>query len=205
MEKLLFLFPRKEGLTREEFFEHYLDVHAPLGLSVTQTMVHYAVNLRDGHDHAPDGVDAFTETWTESVADFMDPAKSFATPEDARRLMTDHDSFIGAPFDVYAVAERVRKGVERPPPTRDRTRGTRVVVAITGDGAEARLAGLLDRDGVVRYVDNDVASAMATDAFGPHRAFVLLNLAPEDGLVGEIESLVGDDGAVYRVSEYVQK
>ena len=31
MDKLVFLFHRKDGLTRQEFFEHYLDVHAPLG------------------------------------------------------------------------------------------------------------------------------------------------------------------------------
>ena len=110
MDKLVFLFPRKQGLTREEFFAHYLDVHAPLGLEVTQTMVHYTVNLCDRDGGADDGVDAITETWTDSVADFMDPDKSFATPEDAQRLMTDHDSFIGAPYDAYSVAEAVRKG-----------------------------------------------------------------------------------------------
>ncbi len=109
LEKLMFLFPRKTGLTRDEFFEHYLDVHAPLGLELTRTMVHYTVNLRDGADSAPAGVDAITETWTGSVADFMNPDRSFASPEDAQRLMNDHNSFIGDPYDVYAVAEHVRK------------------------------------------------------------------------------------------------
>ena len=107
MDKLIFLFHRKDGLTREEFAEHYLDVHAPLGLRVTVTMDGYTVNLVDSDD---DGAhDAITEVWTASSADFFDPAKSFATPEDAKQLMTDHDSFIG-PFDTYLVEERVVRG-----------------------------------------------------------------------------------------------
>ena len=115
MDKLIFLFPRKDGLTREEFFAHYLDVHAPLGLEVTRTMVHYTVNLCDRNGGTDDGVDAITETWTDSVADFMNPDKSFASREDAQRLFTDHDSFIGAPYDAYAVEEQVRKGPRSPP------------------------------------------------------------------------------------------
>jgi hypothetical protein len=104
MEKLMFLFHRKDGLTREEFFEHYLDVHAPLGLRVTQTMAGYSVNLVDTEgDTAPD---AITEVWTASVQDFFDPTKSFASAEDATELMNDHDSFIG-PYDTYLVEERV--------------------------------------------------------------------------------------------------
>ena len=107
MPKLMFLFHRKDGLTREEFFEHYLDVHAPLGLRLTQTMDGYTVNLVDTEtDDAPD---AITEIWTASTEDFFDPAKSFATPEDAKELMTDHDSFIG-PYDTYLVEERVVRG-----------------------------------------------------------------------------------------------
>ena len=107
MEKLLFLFHRKPGLTRAEFFEHYLDVHAPLGLRLTVTMDGYTVNLVDTEsDGAPD---AITEVWTASTTDFFDPGKSFATPEDAKALMTDHDSFIG-PYDTYRVVERVVRG-----------------------------------------------------------------------------------------------
>jgi len=105
MDKLIFLFRRKEGLTRKEFFDHYLDVHAPLGKRVTQTMRGYTVNLVDTES----GLDAVTEIWTESAADFMDPAKSFATPEDAAELMADHDSFLG-PFEAYIVEEKIVSG-----------------------------------------------------------------------------------------------
>ena len=156
LEKLIFLFPRKTGLTRDEFFEHYLDVHAPLGLELTRTMVHYTVNLRDGADSAPAGVDAITETWTDSVADFMNPDRSFASPEDAQRLFTDHDSFIGDPYDVYAVEEHVRKGPVRAVVASGRSPGGKIVVAVTdADGAALdRIASVSGHDDVTRYVEN---------------------------------------------------
>jgi EthD domain len=205
MDKLIFLFPRKDGLTRDEFFAHYLLVHAPLGLELTRTMTHYVVNLRDRDDRADAGVDAITETWTESFADFMNPEKSFATPEDAQRLFTDHDSFIGAPYDAYAVDERVRKGVERLPPADDMTPGGKAVVAVADDATLTRLGALVDRDDVTRYVENLVATPLMTGAFAPVHAFVEVQLATDGALAPEIEDLVGDGGAVYRVSEYVKK
>jgi hypothetical protein len=207
VEKLMFLFPRKAGLTRDEFFEHYLDVHAPLGLELTRTMVHYTVNLRDGADRAPAGVDAVTETWTGSVADFMNPERSFASPEDAQRLMNDHNSFIGDPYDVYAVEEQVRKGPARAEVTAGRSPGTKLVVAITDatSGAIDRVASVSDHDDVTRYVDNTVTSSLAAGAFGARAAFVEVNLVDRSRVVDEVERLVGADGVVYRVSEYVKK
>src|SRR4051794_3462063 len=105
MDKLLFFFARKEGLTRADFHRHYLEQHAPLGLRVTVTMAGYTVNLVDSESD----VDAVTEVWTASMADFFDPSKSFATEADAKALMTDHDSFIG-PYDAYAVEEELVRG-----------------------------------------------------------------------------------------------
>jgi hypothetical protein len=206
LEKLMFLFPRKAGLTREEFFAHYLDVHAPLGLELTRTMVHYTVNLRDGEDRAPEGVDAITETWTNSVADFMNPDRSWASPADAQRLMNDHNSFIGDPYDVYAVVERVRKGPARAEPAGGRSSGSRLVVAIRGGTEIAdRLAPIADRDDVTRYVHNTVASPLITHAYGPFGAFVEVNVVDGSSTPDEMERVVGGDGAVYRVSEYVKK
>jgi hypothetical protein len=105
MQKVLFFFSRKDGLSREDFHEHYLDHHAPLGLRITVTMTGYTVNLVDSKSD----VDAVTEIWTPSTTDFFDPSKSFATEEDAQALMTDHDSFIG-PYDAYVVTEDVVQG-----------------------------------------------------------------------------------------------
>jgi hypothetical protein len=104
-DKVVFFFRRKDGLSREEFHDHYLHHHAPLGLRVTVTMSGYTVNLVDSESE----VDAVTEIWTASMADFFDPSKSFATEDDAKTLMVDHDSFIG-PYDAYAVEEEVVLG-----------------------------------------------------------------------------------------------
>jgi hypothetical protein len=111
MEKLVFCLHRKPGLSRQEFFDHYLQEHAPLGLRLTKTMRGYTVNLTDvgGPDPAapdPTAPDAITEVWANSAQEFMDPEKSFATPEDAAALMADHNSFIG-PLDAYVVQERI--------------------------------------------------------------------------------------------------
>jgi EthD domain len=205
MDKLIFLFPRKDGLTREEFFAHYLEVHAPLGLEVTRTMVHYTVNLCDRGGGTDDGVDAITETWTDSVVDFMNPDKSFATREDAQRLFTDHDSFIGAPYDAYAVEERVRKGPEQLPPTSGVSPGGKVVIAVNDGDVLARLAVLLERDDVTRYVENRVVTLVMTGAFAPVLNFVEVHGAGDGAVVAAIEASAGSDGAVYPVSEYVKK
>lgn len=206
MEKLIFLFPRKDGLTLEEFFEHYLQVHAPLGLEVTRTMQHYVVNLRDREDRAPAGVDAITETWTGSAADFVDPDKSFATREDAQRLMDDRDSFIGARYDAYAVAETVRKGVERRTPADGPSPGTKLVVALADAASASRLSSLRDRDDVDRLVENRVVTALVTGAFAPVEAFVEVDVRGEAdaSAAADVEHLVGG-GVVYAVTEYVKK
>ena len=105
LDKLVFFFRHKDGLTREEFHRHYVEQHAPLGLRVTVTMAGYTVNLVDSESD----VDAVTEIWTASMADFFDPSKSFATEADAKTLMADHNSFIG-PYDAYAVEEEIVSG-----------------------------------------------------------------------------------------------
>jgi hypothetical protein len=204
MDKLIFLFPRKQGLTREEFFSHYLEVHAPLGLELTRTMVHYTVNLCD-RDGGNDGVDAITETWTESAADFLNPDRSFATPEDAQRLFTDHDSFIGAPYDAYAVTETIRKGPERLAPSNAVSPGHKIVVVVTDESALSRLAAIVDRDAVTRYVENRVATSVMAGAFTTASGFVEVHLQGDDDLVPEIAKLAGTDGRVHAVSEYVKK
>jgi hypothetical protein len=204
MDKLIFLFPRKPGLTREEFFAHYLEVHAPLGLALTRTMVHYTVNLCDRESGA-DGVDAITETWTESVADFLNPDRSFATPEDAKRLFTDHDSFIGAPYDAYTVTETICKGPERLAPSNAVSPGHKIVVAVADEGAFGRLAAIVDRDAVTRYVENRVATSVMTGAFATACGFVEVHLQGDDDLGTEIAKLAGAAGQVHAVSEYVKK
>jgi hypothetical protein len=127
-DKVLFFFTRKDGLSREEFHDHYLHHHAPLGLRVTVTMDGYTVNLVDSDAD----VDAVTEIWTASMADFFDPSKSFATEADAKTMMTDHDSFIG-PYDAYTVEEEVVQGSLPDAPLGAVASGAKVFVRYTND------------------------------------------------------------------------
>ena len=185
MDKVLFLFQRKNGLTHEEFAEHYLEVHAPLGQRVTVTMVGYTVNIVESDDD--DAPDAITEIWTASMADFFDPAKSFATPEDAAELMADHDSFIG-PYDAYAVEERVIVGGAPEGPLGTRAAGVKVV-SLYRDEAEVPPPSM----GATRVVDQRVLQGITPDA--PPLALIrstwatdaaaLGVLTPDDHLVGE--------------------
>jgi hypothetical protein len=123
MDKVVFFFQRKDGLSREEFHDHYLHHHAPLGLRVTATMDGYTVNLVDSESE----VDAVTEIWTAALADFFDPSKSFATEDDAKTLMADHNSFIG-PYDAYAVEEQVVHGALPDATLGEVARGAKVFV-----------------------------------------------------------------------------
>jgi hypothetical protein len=123
MDKVVFFFRRKDGLTRAEFHDHYLHQHAPLGLRVTVTMDGYTVNLVDSDSY----FDAVTEIWTASTADFFDPSKSFATEEDAKTMMADHDSFIG-PYDAYVVTEEVVLGALPDAPVGEVAPGAKVFV-----------------------------------------------------------------------------
>ena len=203
MEKLLFLFPRKGGLSREEFFEHYLTVHAPLGLEVTRTMRHYTVNLHDGNDDAPEGVDAFTETWTDSVADFMNVDASFATPADAERLMNDHNSFIGDPYFAYAVEEHAVKGAgERRAPTGARTDGSKTIVMATDDAAlEAIVKAAVAHDDVTDVVEDRVVQVVMP---GSPDAAAFVHVWSRDS-VADALGAAADGTTAYAVSEYVQR
>ena len=138
MDKLIFFFQRKPGTTRQFFYDHYLQEHAPLGQRLTVTMAGYIVNLVDSESE----IDAVTEIWTASMADFFDPSKSFANEEDAKTMMADHDSFIG-PYDAYAVEETVVQGSVPDAPIRERASGTKVFV---------------------RYADADAVPAPPADA-----------------------------------------
>ena len=168
LEKLLFLFHRKDGLSRDEFFEHYLEVHAPLGLRLTQNMDGYTVNLVD--TEGADAPDAITEIWTASAQDFFDPAKSFATADDAQELMTDHDSFIG-PFVTYVVEERVvRQGSDAAGAKRLSFYADDAAVPEPGPGVtgivEHRVVNVLG-EGAKPYTSIVSTWAPTVDALGP--------------------------------------
>lgn len=100
MEKTIFLFRRKDGLSRSEFGKHYIEVHAPLGARLTRCLLGYSVNLVESDG----GPDAVTEHWVASAMDLVTPSRAYATTEDFQRVFTDDRSFIGE-FELYVVVE----------------------------------------------------------------------------------------------------
>ena len=176
----MFLFHRKDGLSRDEFSEHYLEVHAPLGMRLTQTMAGYSVNLVDDEDDTVP--DAITEVWTATLADFFDPGISFASPEAAAELMADHDSFIG-PYDTYVVEEHILRGRQH------------------ADGSAKRIACYLEGEivpepgpGVTDVLEHRVVQVLNPDA--PPYATIVSTWAPT------VDDLGPSSGTAYVVHEH---
>jgi hypothetical protein len=142
----------------------------------------YTVNLVDSDD---DVHDAITEVWTASSADFLDPAKSFATPEDAQQLMADHDSFIG-PYDAYVVEERVVRGNADVP-----SGVKRVSCHLAGDPTPEPGPGVTD------VLEHTVVRAVNPDA--PAYATIVSTWAPT------VDALGPSTGVAYDVREYRKK
>ena len=109
MEKLVFVFRRKAGLSRQEFHQHYVQNHSPLGLRLQQNLSGYTVN----HLISEAEFDTVTEIWTPSARAFAGGGAQ-ATPA-SDEIVADHVSFMG-PQDSYVVEERiVRDGPLDPP------------------------------------------------------------------------------------------
>jgi hypothetical protein len=191
MDKVIFLFHRKDGLSREEFFDHYLRVHIALGMRLTKTMDGYTVNLTDVGEVSPDAPDAITEVWTRSAVDFMDVDKSFDSPEAAAELMADHDSFIG-PYDAYLVEEHVVRGGAPGGPLGSRTPGVKRV-SLHRDGDAVPDAG----PAATCVVEHHVVKALTPDALPVD--VILFAWAPDAG------ALAPAGGRAFLASEYRQK
>ena len=153
MEKLLFLFRRKPGTTRAEFYEYYVNVHNPLGLSLNPGIKRYTVNFveSDGTD-----VDSVTELWTPSANDMI-TGKTFPSPEHRAKSVADGQAFMG-PADMFQVEEHIVLGDE-------------IDAGVpAGEGPWAKLVSLHDRGedpgeppaGAVRVIDNRVVQTFHT-------------------------------------------
>jgi uncharacterized protein (TIGR02118 family) len=97
MEKLVFIFRHKEGISREDFHRHYVEEHSPLGLRLQPGLEGYTVN----HLVSEAEFDTVTEIWTPSLPMFAG-GETGPSPE----IVADHISFMG-PQDSYLVEERV--------------------------------------------------------------------------------------------------
>jgi uncharacterized protein (TIGR02118 family) len=96
MIKSVSLLTRKDGLTHEEFMQHWVEVHAPLAHAVPGVRRYVQSHIK-GERTRPDipttevAVDGIAELWFDD-AEAM--ARSNASPE-ARRLHADGALFIG--------------------------------------------------------------------------------------------------------------
>jgi hypothetical protein len=157
MEKLLFLMRRKHGLTRGEFFKHYLEVHSLLGLRLCMLMDGYTVNLSDEVDPGPEGPDSITEVWTRDAAAFLDPARAFANPDEMNQVVSDDASFIGTHL-AWVVEEKLVLGDWPSAEVRRRAPGIKRVSLHRGDSRPPASAR------VTRVVEQRVRKVLAADA-----------------------------------------
>jgi uncharacterized protein len=190
MEKLIFCFQRKPRLSRREYFEHYLQRHAPLGMRLAKSIVGYTVNLTDQEDPGSEGPDAITEIWTTSAEEFLDPQKAFDTREDAATLAADHDSFMG-PFDIYVVDERIIRRRRAFEPLGTRTALAKRV-ALYGHDEQPPEAP----SGVVEVVEHQVRQDLSGRG---SVSLIVTTLAPT------VEDLGPPIGRCYTVGEFRQR
>ncbi|WP_045878044.1 EthD domain-containing protein [Pseudofrankia sp. DC12] len=157
-EILLFLFTRRDGMSEEQFREHYLGVHAPMSVAHSTATGRYVVRLVEGgHGSLPLPVDAITEIHTASVDAFVDPEQGWDSAENWKLVIDDAASFL-AGFHMYRVSREVlvpAAGAAEPTTVRARTPGV-VLAQIFLDGAAAQdatdeAAGPAAIPGTVRY------------------------------------------------------
>jgi len=152
VEKMVFLFRRKDGMSREAFREHYVTSHSPLGLRNCLLLDGYVVNLVLSDAE----YDSVTMLWSASFADFMDISKAYAKPEDLEEILADEQTF----FDprrrpMFTVEERVVFGDDVDPS--GLTGGKVVSVHAVGEALPAV------PDDATRVVDNVVRDAQASE------------------------------------------
>src|SRR5579862_2385380 len=93
--KVVYVFTRKPGMDRAAFFDHYLNVHAPLAVRHHRNLSGYIVNLADvgepnsGSHLGDSAIDAVTVNWGRKGK------QSFDSVEEQALLVDDHHSFIG--------------------------------------------------------------------------------------------------------------
>lgn len=102
MIKTVTLLTRRADLTREQFHQHWKNVHAPLVLAMPKVRRYVQCRPLEvpGRQAPCDGV---AEVWYDSVEDFLATADS---PEYAR-LLADEKNFMGAETreSVFVIVE----------------------------------------------------------------------------------------------------
>ena len=100
--KRLGILRKKEGMTEEQFREHWLNTHAALCVKIPK-LRRYSVNFVDRQRFPKFGYDGFSELWFDSEEDLV---AAFASPE-GQRLLADLPNFTSAIDPIISVETQV--------------------------------------------------------------------------------------------------
>ena len=100
--KRIGLLRRKEGMTDQQFLDHWLNVHAQLGKELPK-LRRYAVNFIDRKRFPQFAWDGFSELWFDSEEDLV---AAYNSPE-GRTLMEDVPNFTAEIAPCVAVEHPV--------------------------------------------------------------------------------------------------
>jgi hypothetical protein len=183
-EKLISFIQRAPALSRDEFCRRYVDVHVPLVLQHWPGMRGYVLNLIEreprpeepavlGESGVP--VDAVACMWFDTIEDFTDPSRLYASPAGMKAVGEDAASLFAAGF-AYHVSEGVQRDYERTWPEGEASPGMKMVAALhRADGItpEQFVDGWLHQHvplalahlvGLWRYVTNTIVAPLTPGA-----------------------------------------
>ena len=100
--KRLGILRKREGMTHEQFVDHWLNTHAVLCKKLPK-LRRYSVNLVDRKRFPKFGYDGFSELWFDSEADLV---AAFASPE-GKTLLADLPNFAGDIDPIISVETQI--------------------------------------------------------------------------------------------------
>jgi uncharacterized protein (TIGR02118 family) len=110
MVKAIALLKRKEGLSLEEFVEHYEKIHVPLILKYSTGVKRYVRNYVSGNgDKDQSSFDCITEIWYEDMTAYETSVGVWLT-EKGQVIIDDEESFLDrSKIKFFLVNEVVSK------------------------------------------------------------------------------------------------
>lgn len=108
MKRVLALIPRKPGLTRASFRDHYETVHAPLGMSVLGDIVHYVRNhIMETIGEVEPSFDVLSEFGYADAKEMEAVTERLATKELGDPIRADERSFLDKPRITVLLLDRI--------------------------------------------------------------------------------------------------
>ncbi len=105
MIKTIAMITRKADISREDFVEHYEEVHAPLALKHLPMIKRYVRNhLVDIPGMEGPGFDCITELWMDSLEDVMKLVE-FVQSEEGQVISNDEEKFLDREKTVFFLVD----------------------------------------------------------------------------------------------------